>query len=65
MAERKAFPLRISSELYAEIEALAAAEFRSVNGQIEYMLRQAIFDRRRKVIEATEPDPRPTDRSNN
>ena len=62
MAERKAFPLRINSELYAEIEALAAAEFRSVNGQIEYLLRQAIFDRRRKAIGASEPDQVPTEK---
>lgn len=54
MAERKAFPLRISAELYAEIEAIAAAEFRSVNGQIEYLLRQAVLELRKKNIEPQE-----------
>ena len=41
MAERKAFLLRIDAELWAELEAWAQAELRSVNGQIEYVLRQA------------------------
>jgi hypothetical protein len=41
MAERKAFLLRIDAELWSELEAWAQAELRSVNGQIEYLLRQA------------------------
>lgn len=41
MAERKAFLLRIDAELWAELEAWAQAELRSVNGQIEYVLREA------------------------
>lgn len=46
MAERKPFLLRIDPELWAEIESWAQAELRSVNGQIEYLLRRAIQDRR-------------------
>jgi hypothetical protein len=46
MAERKSFLLRLSSELYAELEAWAQDELRSVNGQIEYLLRQAVLKRR-------------------
>ena len=46
MAERKQFLLRIDPDLWAELEAWAADELRSVNGQIEYLLRQAV--RRRK-----------------
>ena len=46
MAERKPFLLRIDAELWAELEAWAADELRSVNGQIEYVLRQAIQKRR-------------------
>ena len=46
MANRKSFLLRIDSELWAEMEAWAAAELRSVNGQIEYLLRQAALKRK-------------------
>jgi hypothetical protein len=38
---RKSFLLRIDQKLYEEIEAWAQQEMRSVNGQIEFMLRQA------------------------
>jgi hypothetical protein len=43
--ERKAYLLRIDPEVWAEIERLAQAELRSVNGQVEYLLREAL-DRR-------------------
>jgi hypothetical protein len=46
MDNRKSFLLRIDPELWAEIEAWAAAELRSVNGQIEYLLRQAALKRK-------------------
>jgi hypothetical protein len=46
--DRKAFLLRIDPKLWAEIEALAADELRSVNGQIEFLLRQAVQQRRRR-----------------
>jgi hypothetical protein len=39
--KRKAYPLRIDSALYAVIERWAADEMRSVNGQIEFLLREA------------------------
>jgi hypothetical protein len=42
MAERKAYLLRIDPDLWAELERLAQAELRSVNGQIEYLLREAL-----------------------
>jgi hypothetical protein len=45
LAERKAFLLRIDPELWDEIERLAQAELRSVNGQIEYLLREALARR--------------------
>lgn len=38
---RKSFLLRIDQQLYDEIESWAQHEMRSVNGQIEYILRQA------------------------
>jgi hypothetical protein len=42
MAEKKSFLLRIDPSLWANLEAWAADELRSVNGQIEYLLRQAV-----------------------
>ena len=45
MAERKAYLLRIDPELWAEIERLAQSELRSVNGQVEYLLREALARR--------------------
>ena len=42
MAERKSFLLRIDPDLWADIERLAQSELRSVNGQIEYLLREAL-----------------------
>ena len=43
---RKSFLLRIDPTLWGELEAWAAAEFRSVNGQIEFLLREAVLRRR-------------------
>jgi hypothetical protein len=45
MAERKAFLIRIDSDLWAQLEGWAQDELRSVNGQIEYILRQAVQKR--------------------
>jgi hypothetical protein len=44
--ERKAFLLRIDPELWAELESWAQDELRSINGQIEYVLRQAVQKRK-------------------
>jgi hypothetical protein len=57
MAERKAFLLRIDPALWAELEAWAQDELRSVNGQIEYVLRQAAQKRRAGRIPPPPPDP--------
>lgn len=46
MSERKAFPLRLSPDLYEEVRRWAEADLRSVNGQIEFLLRQAVARRR-------------------
>jgi hypothetical protein len=43
--EKKAFLLRIDPALWAEIERLAAAELRSANAQVEYLLRDALRSR--------------------
>ncbi len=44
--ERKSFLLRLPPELWKEIEKWSADELRSVNGQIEYLLRQAVRERK-------------------
>jgi hypothetical protein len=41
VAERRAFLLRIDPELYDALQRWAADELRSLNGQIEFLLRQA------------------------
>ena len=43
---KKTFLLRIPPGLWADLEKWAADELRSVNGQIEYLLRQAVARRR-------------------
>lgn len=46
MSQRKPFLLRIDSGLWSELEAWAQSELRSVNGQIEYLLKQAVTKRK-------------------
>lgn len=55
MASRKPFLLRIDPALLADLEAWARDELRSVNGQIEYLLRQAVAKRKGKP-EGKAPD---------
>ncbi len=43
MTARKNFPLRIDPKLYRTLERWAADEFRSVNSQIEFLLREAVL----------------------
>jgi hypothetical protein len=43
--DKKAFLLRIDPQLWAELERLAASELRSVNAEIEYLLREALAAR--------------------
>jgi hypothetical protein len=61
MKSRKSFPLRIDPVLYAELEAWAQQEFRSVNGQIEFLLRQAVSRRRGKDLAEPPLGEPPTD----
>ena len=46
MAERKSFLLRIDPGLWADLEAWASDDLRSVNSQIEYLLKQAVQKRK-------------------
>lgn len=50
---RKAFLLRLDVRVYEELQRLAAAELRSVNGQIEYLIREALRQRGRTATAAT------------
>ncbi|MDO5136431.1 MAG: PTS ascorbate transporter subunit IIC [Eubacteriales bacterium] len=48
MAEKKKqIPLRLSEKLYNEIAAWAEDDFRSVNGQIEYLLTECVRQRKK------------------
>ncbi len=58
MEPRKAFLLRIDARLWKEIEAWAADELRSANGQIEYLLRQAV-QRRKGTASTANPGSEP------
>jgi hypothetical protein len=60
--DRKAFLLRIDSKLWAELEAWAGDELRSVNGQIEFLLRQAVQQRRKKQFDGGSPQEPARDR---
>ena len=46
VAERKSFLLRIPPDLWKDLEKWAADDLRSVNAQIEFLLRQAVVRRR-------------------
>jgi len=45
MAAKKSFLLRVDPAVWAEIERLAQAELRSANGQVEFLLREALARR--------------------
>jgi hypothetical protein len=60
--DRKAFLLRIDSKLWAELEAWAGDELRSVNGQVEFLLRQAVQQRRKKQLAGGSPQEPSRDR---
>ena len=50
--EKKQIPLRISDKLYEALSAWAEDDFRSLNGQIEYLLTECV--RRRRGVSAEE-----------
>lgn len=51
---KKAFPLRLDPALYTALERAAAADFRSVNAEVEVLLREALA-RRGVKVETSEP----------
>jgi hypothetical protein len=64
MADRKVYPLRIDRRLYDALERWAADDLRSVNAQIEFLLRESLRRAGRLAApdgddEATGPSGRP------
>ena len=55
--ERKAFLLRTDPRLWDELEKWAADELRSVNGQVEFLLREAVKRRHRPDAPRDVPPP--------
>ena len=47
MAEKKQIPVRLSEKLYSDLAAWAEDDFRSVNGQIEYLLTECVRQRKK------------------
>ena len=47
MAEKKQVPLRISEKLFNELSRWADDDFRSINGQIEYLLTECVKQRKK------------------
>ena len=45
--DKKQIPLRLSKSLYDELARLAEDDFRSLNGEIEYLLTEAVRNRRK------------------
>ncbi|MBI2808067.1 MAG: Arc family DNA-binding protein [Planctomycetes bacterium] len=60
MKERKSFLLRMDPALYQALEGWAQQELRSLNGQIEYVLKEAVA-KRRKALEKEERKDRGTE----
>jgi hypothetical protein len=52
MGSRKSFLIRIDQELWTELERWASDELRSINGQIEFLLREAVLKRKGKATQA-------------
>ena len=63
MAEntKKQIPLRLSAKLYNEIAAWAEDDFRSVNGQIEYLLSECVRQRKKNGKYVSEDLDKPLD----
>lgn len=53
MAKKKSFVLRLDPEMYKKLEKWAVDEFRSTNGQIEWILNKALNEAGRKKDSGT------------
>lgn len=56
MAEKKSILLRLNPVIWEEINKWAEDEFRSVNGQIEYLLNEAVLKRKKSLRNVLESD---------
>ncbi|WP_304225325.1 Arc family DNA-binding protein [Gracilinema caldarium] len=54
--KKKQIILRISPKLWNELAAWAEDDFRSINGQIEYLLTECVRQRRGKKLEKNDPE---------
>ncbi len=61
MTEKKQVPLRLSEKLYSEIASWAEDDFRSVNGQIEYLLTECVRQRKKNGKYVSEELDKPLD----
>ena len=59
MAERKTFLLRIDGNVLDALRKWAGDDLRSLNGQIEFVLRKSLRDHRRLKDPAESPEPEP------
>ena len=59
--QKKQIPLRLSAKLYAAIAAWAEDDFRSVNGQIEYLLTECVRQRKKNGKYISEDIDKPLD----
>jgi len=57
MAKKKSFVLRINPDVYDAIEKWAAQEFRSANGQIEWIINKALRDAKRLIEKNVQEEP--------
>lgn len=56
MSKKKVFALRLDEEVYAAIEKWASDEFRSTNGQLEWIISKALKDARRIIPPASDTE---------
>ena len=54
-SDKKPFALRINDRLFKDLEKWASDEFRSVNGQIEYLLSKAVNEKYHKKDKVNDP----------
>ncbi|OUQ25053.1 PTS ascorbate transporter subunit IIC [Lachnoclostridium sp. An131] len=59
--QKKQIPLRVSTKLYNQIAAWAEDDFRSVNGQIEYLLTECVRQRKKNGKYVSEELDKPLD----
>jgi len=58
MSEKKTFVLRLNPDVYNSLEKWAADEFRSVNGQLEWIIEKALKDAKRHPSVRVKNDPK-------